>query len=191
MKPTAIASLLVILAATPAAAWEKGAGYLMLQDPLDRPQDSYCLDVAGSGDWVDFSVPLNIHNCKGPHFYADEAVVFDRSPGVIRFPAYQGCVTAMGRDGRSLPQSALTLKPCVGDVGVSETPFASVKLQRFEHRDDGRITLVGSDLCLTSGAHSDVTFSPDHRWRPLFLDSCDAAPEALSVWQPFAPRRQQ
>lgn len=182
-----LAALLMMPVQT-AAAWEKGAGYLELADRLDRPQDGWCLDAPGSGDWVDFSVPLNAHNCKGPEFYPDEAVIFDAERGQIRFPAYGACVTALGRDGRSLPFSPLTARACVGDRGVREDPFTMENLQRFEHLADGRIRLQGSQLCLAVGAVSDVTFAADHRWRVLYLADCSTAPAALSVWKPFAPR---
>lgn len=189
MRMVLCLAMLAGLGATSAGAWQRGAGYLELADRLDRPVDGWCLDAPGSGDWVDLSVPLNAHNCKGPEFYPDEAVVFDRSPGPIRFPAYGGCVTALGRDGRSLPLTPVTARPCVGDPGVREDPFTMASLQRFEHRRDGRIALVGSGLCLTVGTVSDITFSPDHRWRALYLDHCDAAPADRSVWKPFTPRR--
>lgn len=189
MKLMSTAALALGLLGGPVFAWEEGAGYLKLEDGLDRPSDGYCLDVAGSGGWVDFTVPLNAHNCKGPYFYPDQAVRFDQSPGPIRFPAYGGCVTALGRDGRSLPMSALTLKPCAVDPDVRQTPFASEALQTFVQRSDGRIALNGTHLCLTVGAQSDVTFSLDHRWRPLFLDTCETADPHLSVWAPFTARQ--
>ena len=86
MKREAI--LFAFLFVAPVAAqtddWRTGSGPLMLADRLDRPQDGYCLDVPGSGDWVNFSMPLTAHNCKTGQF-ADESVVFDVSPGPIRF----------------------------------------------------------------------------------------------------------
>ena len=179
----AIASLFL---ATPAAAWQEGAGYLELADRLDRPEDGYCLDVAGSGDWVDFSMPLNAHNCKRPGFYADGAVTF-ASPGPIRFPAYEGCVTAVGLNGRSLPGAAVMLRPCADEIDESRAPFIAASLQTFEHRDDGRIELAQTGLCLTVGTESAPTFSPAHRWRALTLERCGTAPADRSVWKRFAP----
>lgn len=84
-----LASILLFPIMVHAQNWRDEAGYLYLADRLDRPQDGYCIDVAGSGNWVDFTMPLNAHNCKRPGFYADEAVTFS-SPGAIRFPAYGG-----------------------------------------------------------------------------------------------------
>jgi len=182
-----IATALVALTlATPAAAWQDGAGYLMLADRLDRPQDGYCLDLPGSGDWVDFSVPLNAHNCKRPGFYADEAVIFT-APGRIYFPAYEGCVTAVGLNGASLPGAPVMLRPCASDIDASRAPFIDMQLQDFTHRDDGRIELTGADLCLTAGPESAPTFSPAHRWRALTLERCTTAPVARSVWSRFTP----
>lgn len=60
MKQFLIAKLLATAPASGAFAWEEGAGYLELSDRQDCPEDGYCLDVAGSGDWTDFSVPLNL-----------------------------------------------------------------------------------------------------------------------------------
>lgn len=110
MSRLIVAALVAFILPSPASAWESGAGYPELSDRLDRPEDVYCLDVAGSGDWVHFTVPLSMHNCKAPGFYADEAVVFDRSAGPITFPAYRGCVTAIGRDGRSPAKNCLDTK---------------------------------------------------------------------------------
>lgn len=174
---------------TSAADWRVGAGYLELEDRHDRPADGYCLDVAGSGDWVDFSMPLNAHNCKVPGIYADGAVTFD-SPGEIRFPAYEGCVTAVGLRGRSLPGAALMVKPCNGSVEQAQMPFVAASLQQFVHRTDGRIELVESGLCLTVGTVSATTFSPDHRWRALFLQTCQDLEPARSVWKRFRPHEQ-
>ena len=180
------AALGALLAATPAHAWQDGAGYLELADRLDRPQDGYCLDLPGSGDWVDFSMPLNVHNCKRPGLYADEAVTF-ASPGPIRFPAYEGCVTAVGLNGGSLPGAPVMLRPCAEDEEAPASPFVSAPLQRFERRGDGRVALAGADLCLTAGAESAATFSPSHRWRALTLERCASAPPERSIWRPFTP----
>lgn len=189
MRQLAIFMLCNIFAVASAADWRLGAGYLELEDRLDRPADGYCLDVAGSGDWVDFSMPLNAHNCKVPGFYADGAVTFD-SPGEIRFPAYEGCVTAVGLRGRSLPGAALMVKPCSGSVDQAQMPFVAASLQQFVHRSDGRIELVASGLCLAVGIVSASTFSPDHRWRPLFLQNCQDLEPTQSVWKRFRPHDQ-
>lgn len=175
-----------LLLATPAAAWQDGAGYLELADRLDRPQDGYCLDLPGSGDWVDFSMPLNAHNCKRPGLFADEAVTF-ASPGPIRFPAYEGCVTAVGLNGRSLPGAPVMLRPCAEDIDAAAAPFVDAALQSYTHRGDGRIELTGTDLCLTAGTESAATFSPAHRWRALTLERCGAAPAERAVWNRFTP----
>ena len=116
------ASLVLILMAYQTFAfanWQEGAGYLELSDKLDRPEDGYCLDIPGAGNWVDFNVPLNAHNCKLPGLFPDGAVIFT-NPGPIRFPAYKGCVTAAGLNGRSLPGAALMLKPCAGDIDARQ-----------------------------------------------------------------------
>lgn len=189
MKRVCILAL-AALTATPAAAWQEGAGYLELADRLDRPDDGYCLDLPGSGDWVDFSMPLNAHNCKRPGLFADEAVTFaapGTSPSPIRFPAYEGCVTAVGLNGASLPGAPVMLRPCAGDIDATRAPFIAASLQDFDHRADGRIELSGAGLCLTVGTESAPTFSPAHRWRALTLERCDDAPADRSVWKAFSP----
>ena len=189
MKRGVLVALMALVSFS-AAAWQDGAGYLQLQAPLDRPEGGYCLDLPGSGDWVDFSMPLNAHNCKRPGFYADEAVIFASSgtaPGPIRFPAYEGCVTAVGLNGASLPGAPVMLRPCAGDIDAGREPFIDAALQTFAHREDGRIELSGADLCLTVGTESAPTFSPVHRWRALTLERCGTAPRDRSVWNPFTP----
>lgn len=187
---TLTSTLLAALALTsPAYAWQEGAGYLELADRLDRPEDGYCIDLPGSGDWVDFSMPLTAHNCKLPGLYADEAVSFT-SPGPIVFPAYDGCVTATGINGGSLPGASIILRPCATDL-EGPTPFISESLQNFTHRADSRIELTGSSLCLTAGPASSSTMSPTHRWRTLTLQNCATAEPSLSIWKPFTARAQQ
>jgi len=179
----------IVLSASAVAAQSQRAGYLMLQDRLERQTDGYCLDLAGSGDWVDLSLPLAVYNCKGPAFYADQAVIFDQETGQIRFPAFPGaCLTALGRQGRSLPGMPLLARACAKAGSPPPTPFDTAELQRFTHRGDGRIELTGSGLCLTVGDRWDTTFSPHDHWRALFLDECGQAPSDLSVWQKFTPR---
>lgn len=161
--------------------------YLQLVDRLDRPDDGYCIDIAGSGDWVDLTVPLAAHNCKGPAIYPDQAVTFDKNTGRIRFPAYNVCVTALGRARRSLAHMPLMVRPCAEDVDQSRTPFSMEELQTFVHRKDGRLELKQSDLCLVVGSNSDTTFSASDRWRALFLDNCAGAPNQFSKWRLPSP----
>lgn len=182
----AAAALLAAATAHPAHAWRQGAGYLVLQAPLERAADGYCLDLAGSGDWVDLTVPLAAHNCKGPQFFPDQAVVLEG--GRIRFPAYGACLTALGRDGRSLPGMPLLARACVAEGEAPRGPFEMASLQRFRQRPDGRIELNGGGLCLTVGDRWDTTFSPHDHWRALYLDECDEAPAERSAWKPFTPR---
>jgi hypothetical protein len=62
----ALAAVLCLASAPAFADWRKEAGYIELVDRLDRPQDGYCFDLPGAGDWVDISAPVNAHNCKIP-----------------------------------------------------------------------------------------------------------------------------
>jgi hypothetical protein len=181
MKTLLIAAVLIGIAVTPSLAqagpWQEGAGHLRLAEDLDRAQDGYCLDVVGSGQYPRFDLPLIAHNCK-PGLYADEAVIME-SNGYIRFPAYNKCATVAGLNSRALPGAALVPRDC-----AENSPFLDAeKLQKFHHREDGRIELAESGLCLTVARKSDSTFSPDHRWRPLYVESCEIAEPARSRWK--------
>lgn len=157
-------------------------GHLKLIDPLDRPQDGYCLDVVGSGQYVRFDLPATAHNCK-PGLYADEAVILEPN-GYIWFPAYNKCLTAAGISGRALPGAALVPRDC-----NEQSPFLKAHAQQlFTFREDGYVELTGSGLCLTVGKESDRTFEPTHRWRPLFLDRCDEVDFRRSKWHFTIPQ---
>ena len=164
-------------------SWQNGAGHLRLVDGLDRPQDGYCLDVVGSGQHIRFDLPLIAHNCK-PGLYADEAVVFEEN-GFIRFPAYDKCATAAGLNSRTLPGAALVARGC-----GENTPFLNTEgLQEFHKRDDGSLELGETGLCLTVGPESDSTFSANHRWRSLFMESCEQIDPARTKWQFVKPQK--
>lgn len=159
----------------------KGAGHLRLVDNLDRPQDGYCLDIIGSGQHLRFDLPLIAHNCK-PGLYADEAVIMEVN-GYIRFPAFNKCATVIGLNARALPGAALMPRECGERI-----PFLDAEnFQKFDLREDGLVELTGSGLCLIVGYESDSTFSPDHRWRPLFVESCELAEPARSRWKFIIP----
>lgn len=157
--------------------------HLRLKDMLDRPQDGYCLDVAGSGQYVRFDMPLTAHNCKGPHFYADEEVTFKDSKNLY-FPAYEGCVTVMGNNQKALPKNALMLKRC----GAEEPFMNGPVFQHFAFTDDGKVQLVGSNLCMVAGDESHTTYSPDHRWRALYMERCSDVVPKLAQWELVKPK---
>ena len=169
---------------SPASVFAQAQPYLALADRLDRPSDGYCIDIAGSGHWIDVSVPLSAHNCKGPGIYPDQAVRHDPASGQVRFYQLNVCLTALGRAGRTLPQMPLLAQPCATPATPMPTAFASATLQAFDFRPDGRLELRGSGLCVVAGQQSDTTFSLADKWRALQMASCGAAPPALSVWLP-------
>jgi hypothetical protein len=185
VKMFILAAIITGIAVTPAFAqagsWQEGAGHLRLTHDLDRPQDGYCLDVVGSGQYLRFDLPLIAHNCK-PGLYADEAVIMEPN-GSIRFPALNKCATVAGLNSRALPGAALVPRDC----GESSPFLDTDKLQKFRHREDGRVELIGSGLCMTVGRESDSTFSPDHRWRTLYVESCEIAEPARSRWEFVIP----
>ena len=166
---------LMLIATEPAFAAEPK--YLQLIDKLDRPVDGYCLDVVGSGSTIRFDMPLTAHNCKGPQVYYDEVVEF-RDDGTLFFEQYQGCVTVMGNNQTALPKNALMLKPC----GVKEPFLNGPPLQHFKFNEQQQVQLKGSNLCLVAGEVSHTTFSPDHRWRSLYMEICKKATPELSRW---------
>lgn len=156
-------------------------GHLRLVDNLDRPEDGYCLDILGSGQYIRFDMPITAHNCK-PGLYHDEAVIFETN-GRIRFPAYNACATAAGINKSVLTGAAVMPRAC-----GERSPFLEAdSLQRFIHRQDGRIELAGSGLCLTVGNESDSTFDETHRWRTLFMAHCDEAKLSHSQWHFVVP----
>ena len=172
--------LLATLTSIAQINWRVGAGHLKLKDTLDRPEDGYCLNVVGSGQHIRFDMPLTAHNCK-PGLYADEAVIMEPN-GTIRFSAYNRCTTVSGVNSRALPGTAVISAGC-----GEKTPFLNTKgLQSFTQHKDGKLELAGTDLCLTVGKESARTFSPDHRWRPLFVDKCEDVVPARSQWE-FVP----
>lgn len=163
------------------AAAEIEVGHLRLVDDLDRPEDGYCLDILGSGQYVRFDMPMSAHNCK-LGLYHDEAVVFE-SNGRIRFPAYNACATVAGINKSVLAGAAVMPREC-----GERSPFLEAdSLQRFIHRKDGRIELAGSGLCMAVGQESDSTFDETHRWRTLFMAHCDEVDLSHSQWHFVVP----
>ena len=162
-----------------------GTTYIQLIDKLDRPNDGYCLDVVGSGQYVRFDMPLTAHNCKGPEIYDDELVTF-RADGTLFFTAYQGCVTVMGNNHTALPGNALMLKRC-----GENSPFLNGPVfQHFLFNQHSQIQLKDSDLCIVAGERSSTTYSEEHRWRSLYMDQCSKANDGLSKWKVISPGSQ-
>lgn len=157
--------------------------HLRLLDRLDRPDDGYCVDVLGTPRNMRVDVPLFAHNCK-PSLTDDSAVVFT-SDGFIRFPAVDRCITVAGVNSVALPGASILLRRCNESMPYFETS----ELQRFTLRDDGRLAIRGSELCLTVGPRSASTYSRSDRWRTLFVDDCNAAEPARSRWEFVLPRR--
>ena len=163
-----------VQASRPPAETSLTPGHLRLMDDLDRPQDGYCLDILGSGQYIRFDMPITAHNCK-PGLYMDEAVVIE-SDGRIHFPAYGACATAAGINKRALAGAAIMPRAC-GD----HSPFLEAdNLQKFTHHPDGRIELKDSNLCLTVGNESDSTPDETHPWRALSLAHCHQATSSHS-----------
>ncbi len=157
--------------------------HLRLLDRLDRPEDGYCVDVPGTPRNMRVDLPLFAHNCK-PSLTDDSSVVFT-SDGLIQFPAVDRCITVAGINSAALPGASILLRKCNESMPFFETS----RLQRFTHRDDGSLTLAGSELCLTVGPQSAATYSPSDRWRTLFVDDCATAKPARSRWEFVVPRR--
>ena len=152
------------------------AYHIKLVDNLDRPQDGYCLDVAGSGNYIRADLPLIGHNCK-PGLYADEAFEF-RKDGTIYFPTFNLCVTISGLNKYVLDHTSLSLQECHKD-----TPFLSAKyMQKFEYTKDKKIKHKNTSKCLEVGEESSVTYSKSHTWRTLYMKECSESDPKRSTW---------
>ena len=170
------------LTVNPVSSEPKGSMFhLRLLDRLDRPEDGYCIDILGTPGNLRVELPLFAHNCKTT-LTADSSVIFT-SDGLIKFPAVDLCVTVAGVNSNALPGASTLLRKC-----NESTPFfETFSLQRFTHRKDGRISMSGSELCLTVGRESAATYSPSHRWRALFVEDCSVAEPSLSQWEFVVP----
>ena len=174
-------SLLILLAAaavsSAAVADTNNYGHLRLKDRLDRPVDGYCLDILGVGQALRLEVPIFAHNCKGG--LTNDSAMELRKDGKIAFPAVEMCITAAGVNGRALPGASILLRPC----GHRAPFFESGALQTFDFKDDGRVVLKGSNLCLAIGDVSDTTYSQADRWRVLSVEDCAKTPAKLARWE--------
>ena len=182
----AIAGGFILLGAqmlSPGTASSAASGaevHLRLVDRLDRPKDGYCLDIPGPPSNLFIELPLFAHNCS-PSLKIDTAVEFT-SQGFIKFPRVARCVTVVGVK-TALPGSSIMLSEC-----NPANLFIDVSVrQRFTHRDDGRLALSGTELCLAVGPQSAETLSAVHRWRPLFVDDCATAEPTRSRWEFVVP----
>ena len=170
------------LTVNPVFSEPKGSMFhLRLLDRLDRPEDGYCIDILGTPGNLRVELPLFAHNCKTT-LTADSSVIFT-SDGLIKFPAVDLCVTVAGVNSNALPGASTLLRKCNESIPFFET----FSLQRFTHRKDGRISISGSELCLTVGRESAATYSPSHRWRALFVEDCSVAEPSLSQWEFVVP----
>jgi len=174
----AIATVIAFLLATTANA---APSHVRLIDKLDRPSDGYCLDIPGTPANLRIDIPMFAHNCK-PRLTPDSAV--EMTPdGHLRFTEVGLCLTAVGVNQHALPGASLMLRQC----GRSTPFFDSARFQTFVHGPDGRLQLKGSDLCLTAGNRSEVTYSPQDRWRTLFVEACTTADPKRSRWEFVQP----
>lgn len=155
--------------------------YLKLVDTLDRPNDGYCFDVQGVVGHFREDKPLVAHNCKANA--APDGLVKHNSNGMLYFPAFKQCVTAMGTANTVLPGTSLMLKPCK-ESGI----FASGAIQKtFVFNNQQQLELRGSGLCVTVGNTSAHTLSRVDRWRTLYLDRCNTTPLKRSQWSLVTP----
>ena len=172
-----IISIAALVVSSAALAETKDYGHLRLKDRLDRPVDGYCLDILGVGQALRLEVPIFAHNCKGG--LTNDSAVELRKDGKIAFPAVDLCITAAGVNGRALPGAAILLRPC----GHRAPFFESGELQTFDFRDDGRVVLKGSNLCLAVGNVSATTYSSADVWRVLSVEDCAKTPAKLARWE--------
>ncbi len=177
----AVTLCFLALCSAPVIAADEALYHLRLVDRLDRPSDGYCVDILGVGDWLRVDLPLFAHNCK-PALTVDSAVAM-RDNGQILVPAVGRCITIAGVNSRALPGASVLLRPC-DETGAF---FETQALQRFELDRDGRLMLVGSDLCMAVGERSATTYSSADRWRALFVADCNSIDAARARWRLAAP----
>ena len=155
--------------------------YLKLVGSLDRPDDGYCFDVQGVVGHFREDKPLVAHNCK--RGAAPDGLIQHASNGMLHFPAFGQCVTAMGTANTVLPRTSLMLKPCE-EQGI----FASGAIQKtFSFNARQQLELSGSNLCVVVGDTSAHTLSRSDRWRTLYLDSCNTISLERSQWSFVTP----
>ncbi len=179
MRKFAVTGLLcsILSPALAQTSWLENATQLKLVDELDMPGEGYCIDIVGAGTTMRFDMPLIAYNCV-LGLFPDRTVTM-RNDGTLFFPAFDGCVTVMGLNERALPGTSVMIKPCGQD-----TPFLEArKFQKFEKFADGRLSLMGSELCLSAGPDSHATYSQTHRWRILSVEKCNLLPDELSIWE--------
>ena len=152
---------------------------MRLVDKLDRPKDSYCLDILGNGkrSHIRTDMPLMAHNCKHGIF-PDELVEF-RNDGSIYFKEYDMCVTVAGVNEYVTEGTGLMLRKC-----ADMTPFVNGEyMQEFVHRKDGKIQHKNSKKCIVVGIESAPTYTDEHRWRSLYMEDCAKSPKNRSTWE--------
>ena len=162
---------------------QKTLFHLRLVNRLDRPEDGYCLDILGIPNNMRINLPLFAHNCKST-LTPDSAVIFNPS-GQIKFLSVNRCITVAGVNSNAVPGASILLRKCDETLPFFETSA----LQRFIHRKDGRISIIGSKLCLIVGSKSAETYSPYHRWRTLFVEDCSNADASRSKWEFIIPEQ--
>lgn len=172
---------LILISAYCETSLAANLSHLRLVDQLDRPADGYCIDIHGTPGNLRTDLPLFAHNCKR-RLTVDSAVVHE-STGHIRFMELDLCVTVAGVNSQALPGAAILLRKC----GESSTFFETERLQLFSLHTNGQLELVQSGLCLAVGPRSASTYSPNDRWRPLFVDDCTTVDSARSRWQFTVP----
>ena len=142
--------------------------FVRLVDPLDEPE-YYCLDLSGWGDHLKLEDPLQAHTCK-VRGGADQ--IFTVEENRITVGDTGRCLQVAVSSGKALAGSAIIAREC------NDSPMQALKLE-----EDGRITVVGSDLCLAAGDESTDASGPSHVWRVLSAERCDSVPAERMTWQ--------
>lgn len=119
---------------------------------LDRPGESYCIDVLGAGVTARADLSLLAHNCL-PGRGGEDRIATLRDSRIL-MPAFGACVTAFGVRA-PLPRPPLMPRP----RGAQESFVPAGDLQRFDRDGRDRLGLAGTDLCLTVGPDVERTFS--------------------------------
>lgn len=84
----------------------------------------------------------------------------------------------MGNNQMALPKNALMLKKC----GEKQVFLNAPIFQQFFFNSKKQVQLKGSELCMVAGDVSHTTFSPDHKWRSLYMETCKTIQGKYSRW---------
>lgn len=157
-------------------AWSDDAGLLRTTYALDEAR-GYCIDIPGPPATARVDDPLWVHTCKYGAALGDQIFAPNKATGTIALPEYDRCLAAAALEAGA----ALRTRECVD---------GPLQRWRFEW---GRLSPASRpDLCVSLAdgggeiAGTPVLITPVYRTRPISLERCDDASQALQTLR-FSP----